>query len=144
MADPTPLSRGRDAAARGDWRRAYALLAEADADGCVGGSDLAQLAGTAYAAGHVAATIDAWERLHIEALQAGDPLTAAGSAVRVALHLLFDTALLAPIRGWAARAERLLAGRDDTRFTPGSAWSGVTSGCCRETSSARGTGRVAR
>ena len=33
---------------------------------------------------------------------------AAGGAVRVALHLLFDTALMAPIRGWAARTERLL------------------------------------
>ena len=36
---------------------------------------------------------------------------AAGAAVRVAMHLLFDTALLAPVRGWLARAERLLDGR---------------------------------
>jgi len=47
---------------------------------------------------------------------------AAGAAVRVALHLLFDTALLAPIRGWAARAERLLEGQDDT---PIHAWLAV-------------------
>ena len=42
------------------------------------------------------------------------PVAAAGAAVRVAMHLLFDTALMAPVRGWLARAERLLdgAGRD--------------------------------
>jgi tetratricopeptide (TPR) repeat protein len=47
---------------------------------------------------------------------------AAGAAVRVALHLLLDTALLAPIRGWATRAERLLEGQDDT---PVHAWLAV-------------------
>src|SRR4051812_44505834 len=47
-------------------------------------------------------------------MQAGDPVAAAGAAVRVAMHLLFDTALMAPVRGWLARAERLLEGQGET------------------------------
>ena len=54
--------------------------------------------------------------------RAGDDVAAAGAAVRVAMHLLFDTALMAPVRGWLARAERLLEGLDDT---PAHAWLAV-------------------
>src|ERR671915_1228027 len=42
------------------------------------------------------------------------PGAAAGAALRVAMHLLLDTALMAPVRGWLARAERLLEGKDET------------------------------
>ena len=49
-------------------------------------------------------------------------MAAAGAAVRVAMHLLFDTTLMAPVRGWLARAERLLEGADGT---PAHAWFGV-------------------
>jgi tetratricopeptide (TPR) repeat protein len=38
------------------------------------------------------------------------------------MHLLFDTALMAPVRGWLARAERLLEGQGDT---PAHAWFAV-------------------
>ena len=38
------------------------------------------------------------------------------------MHLLFDTALMAPVRGWLARAERLLDGRGET---PAHAWFAV-------------------
>ena len=55
-------------------------------------------------------------------LEAGDKVAAAGAAVRVAMHLLFDTALMAPVRGWLARAERLLEGQDET---PAHAWFAV-------------------
>ena len=55
-------------------------------------------------------TIETWERVHRASVQAGDHLAAAGAAVRVAMHLLFDTALLAPVRAWLTRAERLLKG----------------------------------
>ena len=116
------LKRAHDAAARGEWAQAYALFVEADASQVLDRQDLTLLAGCAYAAGHVDATIEAWERVHAEGLRAGNPLVAAGAAVRVALHLLFDTALLAPIRGWAQRAERLLEGQHDT---PVHAWLAV-------------------
>lgn len=111
---PDVLKSARDAAARGDWQQAYEQLVEADASQLLVGPDLALFADCAYAAGHVDVTIDAWERAHAEGLRSGDRLVAAGGAVRVALHLLFDTALMAPIRGWAMRAERLLEGQDDT------------------------------
>lgn len=112
----------RDAVTRGEWQRAYELLAEADAREPLRGSDLALLAEVAYASGRLDVTIEAWERAHAEALRVGDRLAAAGAAVRVAMHLLFDTALMAPVRGWIARAERLLEGHD---ATPVHAWLAV-------------------
>jgi tetratricopeptide (TPR) repeat protein len=121
-ADTTVLSHARDSAARGEWQQAYELLARRDAAEALVGSDLELLATSAYAAGHVDVTIEAWERRHIESVRSGDHLAAAGAATRVALHLLFDTGLLAPIRGWAARAERLLDGQGDT---PVHAWLAV-------------------
>ena len=55
-------------------------------------------------------------------MRAGDVVAAAGAAARVAMHLLFDTALMAPVRGWLTRAERLLEGQDET---PVHAWVAV-------------------
>ena len=108
-------------AAVGDWHQAYDLLVEADADGLLGAGDLPLLAEVAYAAGHLDVTIEVWERAHAEGVRAGDHLAAAGAAVRVAMHLLFDTALMAPVRGWLTRAERLLGvrGRDAGRRLAG-------------------------
>ena len=108
------IEQARDAAGAGDWPRAYALLTEADTNGSLSGPDLALLGEVAYAAGRLDVTIDAWERAHAEGMRAGDHLAAAGAAVRVALHLLIDTALMAPIRGWVTRAERLLEGHGPT------------------------------
>ena len=76
----------------------------------------------AYAAGRLDVTIDAWERAHAACVELGDRVAAAGAAVRVAMHLLFDTALMAPVRGWLARAERLLEGQPDA---PPHAWLAV-------------------
>ena len=72
----------------------------ADADGLVGRGDLPVLGEVAYAAGHLDVTIEAWERAYAVCVEAGDKDAAAGAAVRVAMHLLFDTALMAPVRGW--------------------------------------------
>ena len=118
----THLDRGRDAAARGEWLTAFDLLMEADAAGRLAPTDLPMLGEVAYAAGHLDVTIEAWERAHAACLEGGDELAAAGAAVRVAMHLLFDTALMAPVRGWLARAERLLEGRGET---PPHAWFAV-------------------
>jgi len=117
MSDGTALGlvqRARDATARGDWQEAFDLLMEADADGLLGPTDLPVLGEVAYAAGDLDVTIEAWERAHAACMQAGDPVAAAGAAVRVAMHLLLDTALMAPVRGWLARAERLLEGGGET------------------------------
>ncbi|HUG26149.1 hypothetical protein [Piscinibacter sp.] len=125
MSRPTPtalLEQAREAAARSDWQQAHDLFVEADAGTPLGGSDLALLAEVAYAAGHLDVTIDTWERAYAQNLRAGDELAAAGAAVRVAMHLLFDTALMAPVRGWVNRAERLLEGHSET---PVHAWLAV-------------------
>src|SRR4051794_33344586 len=86
----------------------------ADTDGPPGASDLSVLGEVAYAAGHLDASIDAWERTHALCLTAGDVVGAAAAAVRVAMHLLLDTALMAPVRGWLSRAEDLLADQEET------------------------------
>jgi tetratricopeptide (TPR) repeat protein len=121
--DPAPLEHARDAATRGDWQAAYELLIAVDARTPLNGPDLALLAGVAYAAGHLDLTLETWERVYRASVQAGDRLDAAGAAVRVAMHLLFDTALLAPVRGWLTRAERLL--EDVQHDTPVHAWLAV-------------------
>jgi tetratricopeptide (TPR) repeat protein len=110
----TLLERARAAAARGDWPLAHGLLAQADASQHLRGADLALHADVAYAAGHLDETIAIWERAHAESVRAGDPAAAAGAATRVAMHLLFDTGLVAPVRGWIKRAERLLENQDET------------------------------
>jgi hypothetical protein len=86
---------------------------QADAEGVAGPAELASLGEVAYAAGRLDVTIDAWERAHAAYVEVDDRVAAAGAAVRVAMHLLFDTALMAPVRGWLARAERLLKGQPD-------------------------------
>ncbi len=116
------VDRARAAATHGDWQQAFDFLMEADADGVLAPTDLPLLGEVAYAAGDLDVTIDAWERAHAACIQAGDQVAAAGAAVRVAMHLLFDTALMAPVRGWLARAERLLEGHGDT---PAHAWLAV-------------------
>jgi hypothetical protein len=116
------VERARDAAALNDWRQAFNLLMEADADGLLAPTDLPMLGETAYAAGQLEVAIEAWERAHTASMQAGDQVAAAAAAVRVAMHLLFDTALMAPVRGWLARAERLLEAQDET---PAHAWLAV-------------------
>ncbi len=127
MSEPsqtTFVERAREAARRGEWEQSFELLLEEDARTPLGAPDLAFLAGVAYAAGRLDVTIDSWERAHAESVRTGDHLSAAGAAVRIALHLLFDTALMAPVRGWIKRAERLLEAYDQT---PVHAWLAVVS-----------------
>ena len=116
------VERARSAAAAGGWQQAYDLLMEADTDGLLAAADLPVFGEAAYAAGQLDVAIEVWERAHAAYLQTGDQVAAAGAAVRVAMHLLFDTALMAPVRGWLARAERLLGGRAET---PAYAWLAV-------------------
>src|SRR5688500_5129317 len=89
------LQRARDAAAQGDQRAAFELFMQADTLGLAGPGDLAVLAEVAYAAGQLEVTIEAWERAYTLCLRAGDKDAAAGAAVRLAMHMLFDTALMA-------------------------------------------------
>jgi tetratricopeptide (TPR) repeat protein len=115
------VGRAHAAATAGDWSRACELFTQADAECLLQLGDLAVFADAAYAAGELDVTIRTWERAHAAFLDAGDHVMAAAAAVRVAMHLLFDTALMAPVRGWLGRAERLL----DDGSTPAHAWFAV-------------------
>src|SRR5918998_1116211 len=117
------LAQARDAASRGEWDHAYERFLEADSLARLGVADLVLLADVAYAAGHIDVALTAWERAYGLSARDGEVVPAAGSAVQVALHLLFDTALMAPVRGWLKRAEQLLEGMDET---PVHAWLAVT------------------
>jgi tetratricopeptide (TPR) repeat protein len=121
-ARPALLAQARDAVSRGEWQQAYDLLMEIDAQAPLTPPDLALLADMAYAVGHLDVTITSWERAYAQSISAGDALAAAGAAVRVAMHLLFDTALMAPVRSWAQRVEQLLEGVNET---PIHAWLAV-------------------
>jgi tetratricopeptide (TPR) repeat protein len=116
------VERAQAAVVGGEWPKAFDLLVQADAEGVLTAAELPLLAEVAYAAGHLDVTIEAWERTHAACLRAGDSESAAGAAVRVAMHLLFDTALMAPVRGWLARADGLL---EERGRSPAHAWLGV-------------------
>ena len=116
------VERARETAARSDWRRALDLLMEADTDGLLAPTDLPVLGEVAYAAGQARGGHRGVGARPHGVPQAGDQVAAAAAAVRVAMHLLFDTALMAPVRGWLARAERLLEARGET---PAYAWLAV-------------------
>lgn len=70
---------------------------------------LEEQARQAYVDGDLDAAVDAWERLHDDRAASGETSSAARAAAMVALHLLVDSGLMAPVRGWAGRAERLVA-----------------------------------
>jgi hypothetical protein len=101
------VGRGRDAAARHAWHEANELLSEADLQTPLHREELSLLADAAYLSGHPDASLQAWERVHEEALKAGDLNGAVVAAVRVA-HLLRDAGQEALFHGWVGRAEALL------------------------------------
>ena len=109
--------------ARGDWRGALARLRELRADRDLTPAELELLAEVAYGAGELEAAIGAWEHLHADALRAGQRVLAARAATSVAMYLMMDTGLMAPVRAWASRAERLLADEDEG---PVHAWLAMT------------------
>ena len=63
------VERARDAATRGAWGQAFALLMEADVVGPLAPDDLPLLGEVAYAAGHLDVTIEAWEHAHAACLE---------------------------------------------------------------------------
>ncbi len=95
----------------GAWQHALALLDEVAAvPGDPVRADALELrALAAYGAGDLEGALTAWEDLHAHHLARGDRPGAARAACMVALYLLIDTALMATVRGWLRRAERLVA-----------------------------------
>ena len=102
----------RRAVDRGEWNDALDLLAECG-ESATSAEGLELRAGAEYGNGGFEASVSAWEDLHTLSLDNGDIAEAARAAAMVALFLMMDTGLMAPVRGWLRRAERLLEGHDE-------------------------------
>lgn len=94
----------------GDWPAALALLDDSDLD-----PDALELRASAlYGNGDFEAAVAAWEQVHSVEVEAGDEIAAGRAAAMVAMYLMMDTGLMAPVRGWIRTAQRLLDGHADS------------------------------
>lgn len=104
------LVSAKTALAGGAWQEALDALDEAEESS----SESLEVRATAlYALGDLDGSISAWERLHARRAASGDRAEAARAAVMVAMFLLIDSGLMAPVRGWTGRARELLEGVDE-------------------------------
>lgn len=118
------VDRARAAVAAGEWQEATRLLDSLRDKRQLSPDELDLYGRASYGAGEFEAAITAWEQAHRAQAEAGDLLGAAESAVTVAMYLMMDTGLMAPVRGWLACADRLLAGADEA---PVHAWQAMVS-----------------
>ncbi len=103
----TELAQARAALERGDWQDALDLLDPAGAE--AGEPEALELrAQAAYGNGDLEGSVAAWEELYALSLSREEDVAAAYAAAMVAMYLMMDTGLMAPVRGWVRRAERLL------------------------------------
>ncbi|HSE54131.1 MAG TPA: LuxR C-terminal-related transcriptional regulator [Nocardioidaceae bacterium] len=107
MHTESVIEAGRSAFQRGDWGAAYAALTAADDDAGLPIEDLERLATTAYLVGDEQRFVELMSRVHREAMQAGDPVTAAHAAFWVAFSLS-DRGHTAQASGWLSRGEAAL------------------------------------
>lgn len=110
MTDLELVTTAETALARGAWQDALEAL---DAVDC-SAATLELRANALYGAGRFEASVTAWEDLHAMLTAQGDPVGAARAAAMAAMFLMIDTGLMAPVRGWLRRAERLLEGHAET------------------------------
>jgi hypothetical protein len=102
----TGLETAHALADAGAWDQVLATLDAADDRS----DDAAELRAAArYATGDLEGCLTEWDRLHARLAASGDPTGSARAAAMTALFLLIDTGLLAPVRSWTTRAERMLA-----------------------------------
>src|SRR5262249_14638762 len=89
----------------GDWKRALAEVAKLETQT----DEVLEIRAAAlYATGDLEGCIASWELLHTRCTASGDRVGAARCAVMIGLFLLIDSGMMAPVRGWTARAEHLL------------------------------------
>jgi hypothetical protein len=105
------LEQARTALEDGDFAQALSLLDGVDESEAA----LEVRAAAAYGAGRLELALTSWERLFALHVAAGRREDAAFAAALVALNLLCETGLMAPVRGWLARAERHIAGEPPGR-----------------------------
>jgi class 3 adenylate cyclase len=105
--------RARDALGRHAWTEAYELLSEADGSGSLPADELELLAQASWWVGRLPEAIETRERAYAGFVKAGDPVRAAAAATALGQdNLLRGTYPVAA--AWLNRAERHLAGIDDT------------------------------
>jgi tetratricopeptide (TPR) repeat protein len=105
------LADARRSVSEGRWRAALDLLAGEDANSSA--ECLEVRAEAAYGAGDFEACVQAWEDLHSLQVRLGDAAEAARAAAMIAMYLMMDTGLMAPVRGWLRSADRHLEGIED-------------------------------
>ncbi|MDX1674815.1 MAG: LuxR C-terminal-related transcriptional regulator [Longimicrobiales bacterium] len=106
------IEQGRNAYARSDWSYARESLAAADAESPLGVDDLWRLAVASYLLGDEDAFVEALERAHRLAREAGDDAGAFRSAFWIGMHL-GERGEGARASGWFGRAARVMEGRDE-------------------------------
>lgn len=110
MGDLTAAQR---AYRQADWAAALRHLDAAEPEReSAAGLELRAMA--AYGNGDYEASVSAWEQLSERHAADDEPADAARAAAMAAMFLLIDTGLMATVRGWLRRAERLLVGLDGT------------------------------
>lgn len=103
------LVRGRRAVDRGEWDQALEHLSATGED-VADGAEVVRLRGVAaYGAGDLEGAVGAFEDLYALHLERDERIGAARAAGTVAMYLMMDTGLMAPVRAWLTRADRLLA-----------------------------------
>ena len=112
MSGLDSLDEPRAAVERGDWQRALDLLDAGGSEAC-SAEGLELRARAAYGNGEFEAAVSTWEDLHSRLVAEGDDIEAARAAAMTAMYLMMDTGLMAPVRGWLRRAERLLEGHGE-------------------------------
>jgi hypothetical protein len=106
------LQAARVAVERGDWQLALDLLEEIG-PAAESAEGLELRAQATYGNGDFEPSVAAWEDLHTLQIDEGNNVEAARAAAMVAMFLMMDTGMMAPVRGWLRRAERLLVGSED-------------------------------
>ena len=99
----------RAAVDRADWQFALELLGDVGSEANTA-EGLELRAQASYGSGNFEACVSAWEDLYSLHLAAGNDTDAARAAAMIAMYLMMDTGLMAPVRGWLKRADRLLEG----------------------------------
>lgn len=113
MSESDVCASARQAIDAGRWGDAIRTL-----DGMPAQRDtpagLELIALAAYGDGQFERSVAAWEQRYELCASEGDVDDAARSAAMVAMYLMMDTGLMAPVRGWLSRADRLIADRPDS------------------------------
>ncbi|WP_019626267.1 hypothetical protein [Thioalkalivibrio sp. ALJT] len=110
MAEPdlTPVRAALDA---GDFARARDLINNLDIPPSAELLELRAMA--AYGGGDLEGTLATYGDLYRLHLENEAPCEAAQAAVNVAMYLMMDSGLMAPVRAWLSRAEHLLSDAPD-------------------------------